>query len=73
MNSPSVAVYLQNAKLDANRAVIAGAEYLATKFRSVTDPFQMSLVAYALDKAGHISKEEAFKTLQSMARTGNKG
>ncbi|KAK2166587.1 hypothetical protein LSH36_37g00032 [Paralvinella palmiformis] len=59
-----------DAKSRAVRGAISGAEYLSSKLRSITDSFQMALVAYALDKAGHVSKDEAFSLLQSMARRG---
>ena len=47
-----------------------GANYLAENMYLVTDPFQMSLIAFALHKSGHIRRSEAFGRLKSMRFPG---
>lgn len=45
-------------------------DYLSSKMTEVIDPLQMSLIAYALDQCGHVSRDQAYHMLRLMNRTG---
>ena len=61
---------LQNAKTGSDNAKGLAAQYLASKIPFITDPFQMAITTYALQKAGHRDKDNAYIRLKSMARKG---
>ena len=46
------------------------AQYLATKVPHITDPYQMAIVAYALQAANHRSRDDAYNRLKAMRRSG---
>ena len=62
-------IYLQY-KSEVDNSKRLGANYLAENMYLVTDPFQMSLIAFALHKSGHIRRSEAFGRLKSMRFPG---
>ena len=45
------------------------AEYISSKIAYIADPYVMAIVAYALHKANHNSKDDAYYKLKRMNRT----
>ena len=61
--------YFQND--DVLEAISLGAEFLANHYHEIEDPFEMSIVTYALQTVGAgLSSELAYLKLKSMKRTG---
>ena len=46
------------------------AQYLALKIYDITDPYQMAITTFALQRVGHRSKDDAYARLKTMRRTG---
>ncbi len=60
----------QDSKTKSENAKGLAAEYLASKLHLVTDPYQMAILTYALQRAGHRDRDVAFIKLRQMARRG---
>ena len=60
----------QEAKTRSDGAKTQASKYLAERMREITDPFQMSITAYALQRANHRDKDNAFARLRDMKRAG---
>ena len=60
----------QEAQTQSKGAMELAGEYLASKMYDLTDPYQLALTAYALQRAGHRTKDEAFSRLLGMRREG---
>ena len=54
----------------ADAAKTLASEWLSSKMREITDPFQMAITAYALQVTNHRDKDNAFARLTSMRRAG---
>ena len=54
----------------ADAAAHSGADYLASHFRYLTDPFDISLVTYALHVAAHRDRGYAFQKMQEIKYDG---
>jgi len=57
---------MQDAKQKADAAVDRAAQYLADKIMNVTDPFQMAILAYALQVSHHKDRDTAYSQLRPM-------
>lgn len=53
-----------------NRVNVQAAEYLSTKMPFLADPYQLAITAYALHRANHRTKDEAYNRLKSKKRAG---
>ena len=62
---------MKDSKTKSENAKGLAVQYLASKIPFITDPFQMAITTYALQKAGHKDKDNAYTRLQDMARRGN--
>lgn len=51
-------------------AVDKACNYMAGKLASITDPFQMAIVAYALQVSNHEARSVAYELLKAMKREG---
>lgn len=56
-----------DAKQRADRARVAGSNYLASKLLYIADPYQMAVTTYALQVSQHKDKDTAYNMLKSMA------
>ena len=64
-----VFTYFQNDEIQ--EAISLGADFLANHYHEIEDPFEMSIVTYALQTVGTgLSSELAYLKLRSMKRTG---
>ncbi|ELT94762.1 hypothetical protein CAPTEDRAFT_205314 [Capitella teleta] len=59
-----------SAKIRADEVSRKGADYLAEKYLSINDPFQLAITAYALEVAKHRQKDNAYMRLRTFRRSG---
>jgi len=57
---------MQDAKQRADAAASRAANYLASKIMYVTDPFQIAILAFALQAAHHKERDTAYNRLRLM-------
>ena len=60
----------QDAKSMAITARQRGADYLASKYPLIADPYQLAITAYAMEVARHGDKDNAYIRLRTFNRSG---